>query len=146
MKLVNPIEHLRRIGGPQEAIARGCALGILLGFSPLFGLKTLLALGLAYLFRMSKAAAIIGVTLHDLALPFIPLLLRLEYDTGYWCLSHPHRFPPAISIHRLQMYEWLSWTTLLTSGGPLLLGSLVIGLPVAALSYLGLKLVLPKSD
>lgn len=91
MRLGNPWKHLREIRAPREAVALGLAVGILLGFTPLFGLKTLLALGLAYALKASKAAAIVGVTLHDLATPFIPLLLRVEYDTGYGLLSRPHR-------------------------------------------------------
>jgi uncharacterized protein (DUF2062 family) len=57
-----------------ESVALGFAVGLFLGVTPLFGLKTLLA----SLFRSSKTAAFLGVTVHDVLLPFIPVLLRTE--------------------------------------------------------------------
>jgi len=49
-----------------QSIALGAAIGVFLGFTPLFGLKTLLALLLAALFRVNKIAAVVAVSLHDL--------------------------------------------------------------------------------
>lgn len=42
--------------------------------------------------------AAIGVTLHDIILPVVPLLLGWEYDVGYWLLSHPHELPPRLRL------------------------------------------------
>lgn len=114
-----------------NAIAGGLAIGFFLGFTPLFGVKTLLAIGTAWLTRCNVLAAVIAVTLHDLALPFMPVLLRWEYQVGYWLLSDPHQWPPALRDIKLRPHELLSWTTFLSVGGPVLLGSLVIGLPVS---------------
>ena len=120
----------------RDQVALGFAIGIFLGLTPLFGLKTLLALAFAWLLRASKVAAVIAVTLHDLILPFMPMLLRLEYDIGFWCLSKPHHFPPKLHLdHHLHLHQALSWTTIFTTTTPLLVGSLIIGLPLAAISY-----------
>ncbi len=140
----NPIAHLRRIEADPRQIARGFALGVLLGFTPLFGLKTLLALLFAWWLRGNKVAAVAGVTLHDLATPFIPLLLRLEYDTGFWLLSRPHELPPPLSLHHLSWQAMLNWTTFLRGGVPLLLGLLVIGLPISVAVYLVLRSILAR--
>src|SRR5205085_11345266 len=57
-----------------HAIALGSAIGMFFGFTPLFGLKTLLSFLGAWLFKGNKIAAVITVTLHDLLLPFVPAI------------------------------------------------------------------------
>jgi uncharacterized protein len=118
-----------------HAIAGGVAIGMFMGFTPLFGLKTLLALGLAWLLRCNPIAAVVSVSLHDVVTPFWPFLLRLEYDIGYWVLSHPHHLPPHVEIHHLRMGEMLKWTTFFTLGLPLLVGSFFLSAPAAVIAY-----------
>src|SRR3954471_23766770 len=57
-----------------HAIALGAAIGMFFGFSPLFGLKTILAFLITWAFRANKTAAVITVQLHDLLLPFVPAM------------------------------------------------------------------------
>jgi uncharacterized protein (DUF2062 family) len=118
-----------------HAIAGGVAIGIFFGFTPLFGLKTLLALGTAWVTRTSKLAAVIVVSLHDLLTPIAPVLLRVEYDIGYWLLSHPHHLPPKLGEHHLHFGELMKWTTFFNIGLPMLIGSLFIAAPCAAVGY-----------
>ena len=120
--------------GPH-AVALGTAVGMFFGFTPLFGLKTLLALGVTWLARGSKVAALVGVALHDVALPFMPVLLRWEYDIGYWLMSHPHVFPEKMHAHHLKLAEWFNWSTFLTVGRPLLVGSVIVSTPIALITY-----------
>ena len=137
--VVAQVHKLHAITDTPHAIALGFALGVFFGFLPLFGLKTLLAILFAWLLRSSKLAAVIGVTLHDLLLPFIPLLLRLEYQLGYWLLSHPHRLPPKLAIRHIHWREFLDWTNMLKTGGPIMLGSVIIGLVFAVPGYFMLR-------
>lgn len=118
-----------------HAIAGGVAIGMFIGFTPLFGLKTLLCLGAAYALRCNPIAAVVAVSLHDVVTPFWPFLLRVEYDIGYWILSSPHVFPPKVEMHHLKLAEMLQWTTFLKLGLPLLVGSLFLSAPSAALAY-----------
>lgn len=126
---------LFQIKDRPHAIAGGVAIGMFIGFTPLFGLKTLLCLGLAFLLRCNPIAAVVAVSLHDVVTPFWPVLLRIEYDIGYWLLSHPHHLPPAIHGTHLHMGELLKWTTFLHVGLPLLVGSLFLAVPAAAIAY-----------
>jgi len=126
---------LLAIRDTPEAIAGGVAIGIFFGFTPLFGLKTLLSIFVAWLTRSNLVAAAVAVTLHDIALPFMPVLYRWEYDLGYWLLSSPHQWPERLRSIHWGGHSWRSWTSFLTVGQPLLLGSVIIGVPVAALSY-----------
>lgn len=118
-----------------HAIAGGVAIGMFVGFTPLFGLKTLLALGAAWLLRCNPIAAVISVSLHDVVTPFWPFLLRIEYDIGYWILSNPHVLPPHLEMHHLRVGEFLKWTTFFKVGLPMLLGSLFLSAPAAVVFY-----------
>ena len=136
------LEHFRslwrrllELRDTPHAIAGGLAIGVFYGFVPLFGVKTLLSLATAWLSRCSKIAAVIAVCLHDVLLPFVPFLLRIQYNIGYWFLSHPHHLPPKIELHHAKLAELLQWTTFLKVGLPLLIGSLVMALPAALLTY-----------
>ena len=75
-----------------HAIAGGVAIGVFIGFTPLFGVKTLLSLGVAYLLRCNPIAAVIAVSLHDVALPIWPVILRMEYDIGFWVFEQSAPF------------------------------------------------------
>ena len=89
----------------------------------------------ASLLRGSLLAAVIAVTLHDVLLPVAPLLLRWEYDIGYWLLSQPHEFPSRLHLSHHSPSVWLHWSTFFTVGRPLLVGSLVLGSPAAVAAY-----------
>jgi uncharacterized protein (DUF2062 family) len=127
--------QLRHLQAEPHAVALGVAAGVFFGFTPLWGLKTLLAMLAARLMRGSVLAAAIAVTLHDVVLPLMPLLFRWEYDVGYWVLSHPHVLPPHMHLRHHHTQEWFRWSTFLTVGRPLLLGSILLGLPVAIATY-----------
>src|SRR5258708_16510194 len=107
MKAVNPRRWLREhwlkllaIRDTPEAIAGGVAIGIFFGFTPLFGLKTLSAMFFAWLTRSNIIAAMVAGALHDVILPFMPVIYRWEYDLGGVLLSHPHQWPPPLArIH-----------------------------------------------
>ena len=136
---------LKGIEDSPRAVAVGVAAGIFFGFTPLVGLKTLLAIGVAWLLRGNRLAAAVAVTLHDIVLPLMPVLLRWEYDLGYWVLSHPHESPPPIDLAlRLHWSVWLHWSTFLTVGSPVLLGSLFLSTPACAVSFFVMRTFLER--
>ncbi|MBV9106879.1 MAG: DUF2062 domain-containing protein [Verrucomicrobia bacterium] len=137
--------QLLQLKDSTHAIALGTALGIFFGFIPLWGFKTLLALGVCRLLGGNLLATAIGATLHDVALPLMPLLLRWEYDVGYWLLSQPHELPPSLRLTHQSPSVWFHWSTFLTVGRPLLLGSLVIAAPVAVATYYVMVAVVERS-
>jgi len=125
-----------------HSIAGGTAIGVFFGFTPLFGFKTLLAIVVAWGFRCSKVAAAVGVTLHDVIIPLMPMLLRMEYGIGYWLLNQ-HHWPAKMKAADLKIDQWLRWDTLVGVVWPTCLGSLVIGLPLAAVMFfLTLRIVI----
>lgn len=139
---MNPQRWLRKhsirllaIRDTPEAIAGGVAIGIFFGFTPLFGLKTVLAVLFAWLTGSNILAAVIAGALHNVILPFMPVIYRWEYQIGFWLVNHPHRLPPSITSLRWEHHAWHDWRTILRVGKPLLVGSLVVGTPFSALTF-----------
>jgi uncharacterized protein (TIGR03546 family) len=136
---------LLAIRDTPEAIAGGIAIGIFFGFTPLFGLKTVLAIFFAWLTRSNIIAAVLAGTLHDLILPIMPFIFIWEYKIGFWILNQewPH------NVRRLLLvmpHNWHDWKHLLTSGvgKPTLLGSMVIALPLAGTCYFIAKTIVAR--
>ncbi len=132
---------LQRLHDTPHAIAGGVCIGILFSFTPLFGIRAILAVAIAWLLKCSKVAAAIAVNLHELIFFLWPLVYRQEYRIGYWLLSTPHHFPPKI-LHKAVNPELLHWSYLRdhmdevqTIGGPWLFGSLVIGIPTSVAAF-----------
>jgi uncharacterized protein len=120
-----------------HSIALGAAIGMFFGFTPLFGLKTLLTLAAAWLLKGNKIAAFICVTLHDIILPFWPAIFLWEYRMGTWTLHR--RLPQRPGFRHVALLDYMQWTTFFTFGQPLLVGSLFFALPAAVLVYFGLR-------
>lgn len=139
------ITRLTELRDRPQAVALGIASGIFFGFIPLLGLKTLLAMGAAKLFRGNVVAAAIAVTLHDVILPLAPVILHWEYKLGHQLLGHPGHLPhsPGPEIHGIRM--WFHWDTLFTVGLPLLVGSVIVAIPFALGAYFLALRLLEKS-
>ncbi|MFK5925559.1 MAG: DUF2062 domain-containing protein [Desulfuromusa sp.] len=120
------IIQLARLRSEPDAIGRGMALGLFIGFTPALGFHMLLAIIFAFLLRQNKIAALIGVWISN---PFTaPLIYGLEYEVGRMLLGLP---PLGINHFGRE----LSWSLGAQLGVPLLLGSLVLGIPVAIIGY-----------
>jgi hypothetical protein len=126
-----------------HAIALGSAIGMLFGFSPLIGMKTILAFLIAWACKANKTAAVIFVQLHDLLLPLMPAMFVWQYKLGMWALYR--RLPQRPGFRRVALSDFMEWTTFLTVGRPILVGSLFFALPAALLVYFGLRAVLIRS-
>lgn len=63
--------RLVRLDDPPERIARGAAIGVLMGILPTFGAGGLLSIFFAFIFRANKAAAVLGsIIMNPLTSPF----------------------------------------------------------------------------
>lgn len=124
-------------------IALGAAIGMFFGFTPLFTMKTLLAFLVTWLFRANKTAAVITVTLHDVLLPLVPAMFFWQYRLGMWALYH--RVPERAGFRRVPLSQWMEWTTFLTVGRPILVGSLFFAVPAGLIVYFALRAVLIRA-
>src|SRR6266851_9894932 len=123
--------RLMQIRDTPHSIAGGIAIGMVLGFTPLLSVKTILAIFIAWLFRCSKLSAALAVQLHDILLPVWPIILRWQYIIGFWLLHHFQR-PEKVTKDKLLLGSWFHWKTLLVLW-PMLVGSLVMALPLAVI-------------
>jgi uncharacterized protein (DUF2062 family) len=124
-------------------IALGAAIGMFFGFSPLLGLKTILAFLITWAFKANKTAAVIAVQLHDILLPLIPAMFFWQYRLGMWALYH--RVPQRAGFRRVSLSDFMEWTTFLTVGRPILVGSLFFAVPAGLLTYFLLRGVLIRA-
>lgn len=129
--------RLMTIEDSAHAIALGMAVGIFFGFTPLLSAKTLLSIGVAWLLNSNKIAAAISVTLHDVILPFMPAIYLWEYKIGYYLLNG--RMPARVRISQLKLFDYLHWNTFVRVIWPTFVGSIVIALPAAIVSYFILR-------
>src|ERR1700726_5251593 len=124
---------LMTIADPPHSIALGSAIGIFFGFTPLYPLKTLLSIAVAWACRCNKIAAAIAVTLHDVILPFMPAIYWWEYKIGYLALHHAQ--PQRIRFAHISMHNYLHWKIFVGVIWPTLIGSLFLAVPSALIIY-----------
>ncbi|HEY5893457.1 MAG TPA: DUF2062 domain-containing protein [Chthoniobacterales bacterium] len=140
MQIRDKVRHLLTLDATPHSIAMGAAIGIFFGFMPVFGFKTLLSYFSSLLLRVNTAAAILAVTLHDVLLPLMPVILRLEYQIGYWLTSHPHHFAPKIQFHEhehfhLTLAMFKDWHRVAHIGWPIIIGSVIVATVGGAITY-----------
>ncbi len=125
--------RLMAIEDSPHAIALGMAIGIFFGFTPLWSLKTLLSIAVAWLLNSNKIAAAISVTLHDVILPFMPAIFLWEYKVGYLALNGA--MPGRVRFGQMRLHDYLRWRVLVDLIWPTFVGSILLALPVAVVSY-----------
>lgn len=120
-----------KIRGHSREIALGIALGVFIGFSPTMGIQTILAVFLAALFGWSKISSAVGVWVTN---PFTaPFLYWVTYQVGATIIGSKSTVNPEAFL------GFVSFTELIHDGPriflALLVGGLIVGLPMAALSF-----------
>ena len=133
---------LMAIADTPHSIALGSAIGIFFGFTPLWSIKTLLSIAVAWICRCNKVAAAIAVTLHDVLIFVMPAIYFAEYKIGCWTL---HRPPPA---HRVRfhfgLHDYLNWDVFLRLVWPALVGLLFLALPSAVVVYFVIRMLVGR--
>jgi len=130
----------------KRSVAAGVAIGFFWGFTPLLGLKTILAFLTAWVTRTNKIAAVVAVSLHDVFLPFYPLYLDLSYRLGSHILGteYPKAFSKALKLIGNPLVGhskegWLTWINNLWANihllNPLLLGTTLLAIPPCITVY-----------
>jgi len=126
-----------------HSIALGSAIGIFFGFTPLWSLKTLLSIALAWICRCNKIAAAIAVTVHDVLIFVMPAIYFAEYKVGCWALRRP---PPA---HRVRfhfgLHDYLNWDVFHRLIWPAAIGSLFLAIPSAVIVYFVMRMLISRA-
>jgi hypothetical protein len=156
--LLSPLARLKRwlvahhmtlmtIADTPHSIAFGSAIGIFFGFTPLYPLKTLLSIIVAWIFRCNKVAAAIAVTLHDVMIFAMPALFFAEYKLGCWSLQRPA--PHRIHFGRFALHDYVDWhvfsRVVWPTLEPALVGSLFLALPSAIIAYFLMRMLVSRA-
>jgi len=137
---------LVRLRRSPRAVAGGFALGVFVAFTPTMGFQIVIAIFLATFLNLNRPAAVITVWITNLA-TMAPI-----YTFNYWVGSLFWSGPPVAEVYKtfvsigaqlVKMDFWefgRQFETMLGLSGtmaiPLLIGSVMVGLISAALTYL----------
>lgn len=131
------------IADTPHSIALGSAIGIFFGFTPLYSLKTLLSIAVAWICRCNKIAAAIAVTLHDVLIFLMPAIYFGEYKIGCWTL---HRPPPTHRIRfHFSLHDYLHWDMFHRVVWPAMIGSLFLAVPCALVTYFAMRMLITRA-
>ena len=142
-RLRNTLLLLLHLEDTPHRVALAFAIGVWIAFSPLLGLHTWMALGIAFFFRLSRAAMLFGAYLNN------PWTLAPMYMAGTmfgcWMLDvptsglthlnwslHGHALYASL-VQNLRPYLW-----------PYVLGNTVLGVASAIVGYGALRVVLER--
>ena len=137
---------LMAIADTPHSIALGSAIGIFFGFTPLYPLKTLLSIAVAWVCRCNKIAAAIAVTVHDVAIWAMPAIYLAEYQLGCWTLQRS----PAQRVHfrQFKLHDYVHWhvfsRVVWPTFWPAFVGSLFLAIPSAILIYFLMRLLISR--
>src|SRR5256886_3538041 len=145
--LVSHHMTLMAIADTPHSIALGSAIGIFFGFTPLYPLKTLLSIGVAWVSRCNKIAAAIAVTLHDVVIWAMPAIYVAEYQFGCWILNRPAAQRGHFRQFRLRDFvHWHVFSRLVWPiYWPAFVGSLFLAIPSAILVYFLMRLLISRA-
>lgn len=126
-----------RLDDPPWRIALALAVGVFISCTPFYFLQTVLAILVATVFRLNKAATVAGTWLN---LPwFQPLVYAASFKVGALVVSDPSG-ASAEALHvLLEQPGAFSWDEILDVLGSLsvtlLVGTTIVGVVAAAVTY-----------
>jgi hypothetical protein len=91
--LSSAFRRLLALDDTPERTALAFSVGVLIAFSPLLGLHTILATALAFLFRFNKVAIYTGTFVNNPFLTLVPIVIA-SYWVGAFVMGRPLRLPP----------------------------------------------------
>jgi uncharacterized protein len=138
---------LMTIADTPHSIALGSAIGIFFGFTPLYPVKTLLSIVVAWIFRCNKIAAAIAVTLHDVLIWAMPAIYVAEYHLGCWSLQRP--VAQRVYFRQFGLRDYIHWhvfsRVIWPTYWPAFVGSLFLAIPSAIIVYLLMRLLISRA-
>lgn len=127
------LDTLLHINDTPHRTALAFGIGVWIAFFPLWGIHTVMALGIAFLFRLNRPAVVIGAWINN------PWTMAPLYTAGT-CLGcalfhlPPTGFHVAAGAHGLSFFRTVG-EGLLPYLRPFIIGNLVLGILAGLLSY-----------
>jgi uncharacterized protein (DUF2062 family) len=126
-------QTLSRLDARPDQIAGGFAIGIVAGFVPLNPSPIIVATAAAWLLKRNVIAALAGAAASILYVPLLPVMWYAEYRLGTLILPVKHH----LTLDQTRLWDVLQkgWDIYAAMAA----GSVIIAIPVAALTYLVVK-------
>ena len=139
-KILDACSSIFKIDDSPQRIALGFGIGVFLGILP--GTGPFAALALAFIFRINKAAALLGSVLTNTWLSVVTFVLALKIGA---MITGVHWADIQAQAHGLM--DHFSWKTLFDASlagilKPLLIGYAVVGFLCGVLAYLAILIFL----
>jgi uncharacterized protein (DUF2062 family) len=133
-------------------LARGMAVGVFIGVTPFYGLHTLIALLVAFVFRLNKAATITGTWInlpwfapfvYGFSLKLGEAVLSGDFSSFSWAglVSFAHVLSASPREHAGNFVQilWdiprIRWDMLFVASKPLFVGTTLVGIVLAVATY-----------
>jgi uncharacterized protein (DUF2062 family) len=138
--LRSSFRRLLALDDPPERTALAFSVGVLIAFSPLLGLHTILATLLAFAFRFNKVAIYAGTFVNNPFLTLVPIILA-SYAVGAFVLGRPVALPaegvallrdPHILTASYRLELWARFRDLFV---PFAVGGTVLGVVCSLAAY-----------
>lgn len=127
------IKRLKHLKASPHEIALGFAFGVWTNFNPFFGINLLIAMSLAFIFRVNVLASVIGTLLTGL--PFIfPIFWFFSWYAGSQLISN--KFDHSLVLGNETIVENLA-----EYFSEMLVGSVILFPIVVFFSYLPIKFI-----
>jgi uncharacterized protein (DUF2062 family) len=123
-KLKQQFKKILSLDAHPGHISAGFAVGVFISFTPFFGLHTVLAIALAFIFRLNKLTCITGSWVNT-PLTVVPTLVA-SYNLGRLLRGKPVRD---------LTFTNLDWHSIQPYAKSILLGSSIIGFMAAVVAY-----------
>ena len=126
-KLKDYIVRFSKKGLSPNEIALGVAIGMLIGFFPILGTHTVLAIGLAYFLRLNTLIVLLGTQVcNPISFPFI---IFVSAEIGNLIIKgRLLKITFSKELNYMSHYFW-----------PIMLGSFILGIVVSGASYFLIK-------
>jgi len=138
VKVFDHVRTLLHLDDPPWRLALALAVGVFISCTPLYGVQTVLALVLATVFRLNKAATVVGTWLN---LPwFAPFVYAAALKIGAWVLAEVrNREAESLALLfgtplRMSLHDLVS--VLPDISLALVIGTTVVGLVAGTATYL----------
>jgi uncharacterized protein (DUF2062 family) len=131
----NYLRKLLALDDTPERVALAFALGVVLAFSPLLGLHTILGLTIAFAFRLNRAAVLIGVFVNN-PWTIVPIYTAAAY-LGWYLFGFPAA-PALLDFQWTHLWYGSFWVNLWKNGAvlkPLIFGSTILSIFAGLISY-----------
>ncbi len=142
-RLRRTLQMLVHVNDTPHRIALAFGVGVFIAFSPVLGIHTAMALGIAFAFRLSRVAMLVGAYINN-PWTLVPMYMGGTL-LGCALLGVPSEGLSAVEWH---LHGWAFYQSLLRHLKPYLwpyvIGNTLLGVAGALAGYLALRTILER--